>query len=189
MHNLKKKKVKSQKLQSRADLNRGPFTQETSVHSPGLYAGWRMPRKEIDKVISVTATEYLYQHRSLRRDTKLRFALFKYRDSGKRADLLGIRLLFPSASKLPAWLFSSHYWPRLRLGHDQDVGSKNYRRFFLGLQPDTWKTIGIGCISSFFQHTPCVRWRWSCWGGNWTVFVGKPTSVFGSVYTKTMWKR
>ena len=52
--------------------------------------------------------------------------------SGGRASLPGIRLLFPSASKIPAWLFSSPYWPRLRLG--QYAGLENNRRYFLGLE-------------------------------------------------------
>ena len=41
------------------------------------------------------------------------------------------RLLFPSASKILAWLFSPPYWPQLCLG--QYVGSKNNRPYFLSL--------------------------------------------------------
>ena len=51
--------------------------------------------------------------------------------SGERAHLPGIIFLFPSASKIPASLFSSPYRPRLRLG--PYVGSENNRRYFLGL--------------------------------------------------------
>ena len=39
------------------------------------------------------------------------------------------RFLFPWASKIPAWLFPSPYWPRLHLG--QYVGSEKNRRYFL----------------------------------------------------------
>ena len=38
----RKKKVKWQRLRSRADLNRRPLAQESSVYSPGLTASWRM---------------------------------------------------------------------------------------------------------------------------------------------------
>ena len=59
------------------------------------------------------------------------FAHFEWRDSGERAYLPGIRLLLPSALKIPAWLFTLPYWPRLRVG--QYVRSENNRRYFLGL--------------------------------------------------------
>ena len=72
--------------------------------------------------------------RSLHRDTTLSSRTFRVEGqvSGERVNLPGIRLLFPSASKIPAWLFPSPYWPRLRLG--QYVGSENNRRYFLGLE-------------------------------------------------------
>ena len=72
--------------------------------------------------------------RSLHRDTTLSSRTFwvEGQVSGERTNLPGIRLVFPSASKIPAWLFPSPYWPRLRLG--QYVGSENNRRYFLGLE-------------------------------------------------------
>ena len=72
--------------------------------------------------------------RSPHRDTTLSSRTFRVERqiSGERTNLPGIRLLLPSASKIPAWLFSSPYWPRLRLG--QYVGSENNRRYFLGLE-------------------------------------------------------
>ena len=81
--------------------------------------------KNIDETISVTATVYLYQHcackRSLRTGTKLLFCAFRA-ESGERANLPGIRLLLPSASKIPAKLFPRHI-----------VSSENNRQYFLGL--------------------------------------------------------
>ena len=70
----------------------------------------------------------------LHRDTTLSSRTFRVEGqvSGERVNLPGIRLLFPSASKIPAWLFPSPYWPRLRLG--QYVGSESNRRYFLGLE-------------------------------------------------------
>ena len=50
----------------------------------------------------------------------------------KKCDLHGKRLLFRSASKKPAWLFSSPYWPWLCLG--QYVGSESNCWYFLGLE-------------------------------------------------------
>ena len=72
--------------------------------------------------------------RSLHRDMTLSSRIFRVEGqvNGERASLPGIRLLFPSASKKPAWLFPSPSWPRLRLG--QYVGSDNNRRYFLGLE-------------------------------------------------------
>ena len=88
--------------------------------------------KKVDQTISNrTAMDYLY---SLHRDTTLSSPTFRVEGqvSGERTNLPGIRLLFPSASKIPAWLFPSPYRPRLRLG--QYVGSENNRRYFLGLE-------------------------------------------------------
>ena len=91
--------------------------------------------KKIDEIISVTANDNLYQHcackPSLRTDTKLSFRAFRA-EREWRANLPGIRLLFPPASKIPAWLFSSPSWPQLRLG--QYVGLENNRRYILGLE-------------------------------------------------------
>ena len=82
----------------------------------------------------MTTNNYLDQHcackRSLRTETKLSFLAFRVKRqfSGERAHLPGIKLLFPSVSKIPAWLFSSPYWPRRRLSQ-YAVGSKNNRRY------------------------------------------------------------
>ena len=68
--NLKKKKVKLQRLRSRADLNRRPFAQE----SFGLFT-WvicdltNAGGKKLE-TISVTATNYLYQHCACKRSTR-----------------------------------------------------------------------------------------------------------------------
>ena len=74
--------------------------------------------------------------RSLHRDTALSSRNFRVEGqvSGEwvTSSLPGIRLLFPSASEIPAWLFPSPYWPRLRLG--QYLGSENNSRYFLGLE-------------------------------------------------------
>ena len=61
--------------------------------------------KKIDEIISVTTTDYLYQHcackRSLRTDTKLSFRAFRVdrQFSDERASLTGIKLLFPRPRK------------------------------------------------------------------------------------------
>ena len=84
-------------------------------------------RKKVDQTISDhTATDNLYWHCSARytETRRFRLALLEWKDrqvSVERVHLPGIRLLFSSASKIPAWLFPSPYWPRLRLG--QYVGS------------------------------------------------------------------
>ena len=88
--NLKRKNsektVKSQRLWSRADLNRRPLAQE--AHSlknlRSIRTGYLRVEeyrwKKINQTISVTATDNLYQHcackRSLRTEAKLSFRAF-----------------------------------------------------------------------------------------------------------------
>ena len=138
----KEKTVKWQRL-SRADLNRRPLAEEAhslnNLRSIRLGYLWvyECRWKKIDQTI------FGDRHRQPVPVLRLQaFAThwdeaFVSRFSSRAtvvSELIlpGIRLLFPSASKIPAWLFSSPYWPRLRCS--QYVDSENNRRYFLSLE-------------------------------------------------------
>ena len=106
------------------DLNRRTFAQESLVYPPGqsTIVGGKKSIKPLGP--DNHGLLVLTLQGSLHRGTTLSSRTFQVEGhvSGEPANLPGIRLLFPSNSKTPAWLFSSPYWPQLRLG--QYVGSK-----------------------------------------------------------------
>ena len=128
----------AKRRQRGADLNRRPFAQESSVYPPGLYASWWMrveksrsnhfgrPRTTCASIAALATQRHgafvLHFSGGLGWEGQV---------SGERASLPGVRLLFPSALKIPAWLFLSPYWTRLHLG--QYVSLEYNRRYFLGL--------------------------------------------------------